>query len=422
MRAIAAWLVAAGVLPAAAAPPSTPPTIRVATFNASLNRDTEGGLRRAVSTPDDPQIRAVATIIRIVRPDILLLQEFDYDADGAALRDFQANYLSRADAGPAPIEFEFSYFAESNTGIPSGFDLDNDGKIGGGADALGFGAFPGQYGMVVLSRFPIDRERVRTFRTFLWRDMPGALLPDRPETPAPADWYSVEELAILPLSSKSHWDVPVRVGPVRSGGITLHLLASHPTPPAFDGPEDRNGLRNHDEIRFWKDYLSGGRDARHIRDDAGKRGGFAGQAFIIMGDLNSDPLDGDSRHEAIRALIAHPRVSGGHVPVSAGAFEASNIQGGANLGHRGRDSDTADFNDRVAGNLRVDYLLPSANLTVCAQGVFWPASDDAHARLVWGSPPPSSDHRLVWMDITAGADRGPPGSDPTASGPSPSPR
>ena len=107
--------------------------------------------------------------------------------------------------------------------------------------------------MVLLSRFPIDRARARTFGKFLWRDVPAALLPDDPQTPAPADWYSAQELAVLPLSSKNHWDVPVRIGK-----RTLHLLISHPTPPAFDGPEDRNGKRNHDEIRFWRDYLTAG--------------------------------------------------------------------------------------------------------------------------------------------------------------------
>ena len=35
---------------------------------------------------------------------------------------------------------------------------------------------------------------------------------------------------------------------------TVHFLVSHPTPPVFDGPEDRNGPRNYDEIRFWADY------------------------------------------------------------------------------------------------------------------------------------------------------------------------
>src|SRR3546814_10697303 len=99
--------------------------------------------------------------------------------------------------------------------------------------------------MAILSKHPIQTDQVRTFQHFLWRDMPGALLPDDPDTAAPADWYSPEELAVLPLSSKSHRDVPVRVG-----GHTVHVLASHPTPPTFDGAEDRNGRRNPDEIRF----------------------------------------------------------------------------------------------------------------------------------------------------------------------------
>ena len=169
---------------------ATPALVRIATFNASLNRAAAGALLRDLSTPDDAQVRAVAEIIQRVRPDILLLQEFDYDAAGASLAAFQANYLGRSQNGQPPIRYEYTFFTASNTGIPSGFDLDNDGRVGGGGDALGFGEFPGQYAMVLLSRFPIDRARARTFGKFLWRDMPAALLPDDPQTPAPADWYS----------------------------------------------------------------------------------------------------------------------------------------------------------------------------------------------------------------------------------------
>jgi hypothetical protein len=407
VRGVLAFLIlaAVGFLPAAAADRPAA-TVRIATFNSSLNRGSEGALQRDLATPDNAQARAVAEIIQRMRPDILLLQEFDFDAQGTALRDFQANYLARPQQGQAAIEFGHSFLAESNTGVPSGFDLDHDGKVAGGGDALGFGEFPGQYAMVVLSRFPIDTAHVRTFRKFLWRDMPGALLPQ--------GWYSAEQLAVLPLSSKSHWDVPVRIG-----RVTLHLLASHPTPPAFDGPEDRNGRRNHDEIRFWNDYL-GSASSRYIRDDAGMRGGFRGKNFIVMGDQNSDPVDGGSISDAIRALLGNPRVNSQFVPQSAGALEAGVAQAGANLAQQGDARfDTADFNDRVAGNLRVDYLLPSKGMRACAGGVFWPAKADAGAALVWGDrPPPSSDHRLVWLDITADGVRCPQGSDPTASVPS----
>jgi hypothetical protein len=226
--------------------------------------------------------------------------------------------------------------------------------------------------------------------------MPDALLPDDPATPAPGDWYSAAALAVLPLSSKSHWDVPLRVG-----GATLHLLISHPTPPSFDGPEDRNGRRNHDEIRFWSDYLRG---AKYIRDDGGRAGGLRGDQFVIMGDQNSDPLDGGSIHGAIDALLHDARIDHSLVPGSAGAIEGAAGQGGANATQRGDPRfDTADFGDRGAGNLRVDYLLPSKRIRVCGGGVFWPSKADPAARLVWGDdPPPSSDHRLVWLDVSVG--------------------
>ncbi len=132
--------------------------------------------------------------------------------------------------------------------------------------------------------------------------MPGARLPDDPETAAPADWYSPEELDHLRLSSKSHWDVPID-----TGRRTVHFLVSHPTPPTFDGPEDRNGLRNADEIRFWADYVSGGRRSRYVYDDQGGRGGLSPSArFVIAGDQNSDPNDGDSVPGAVQQLLDHP--------------------------------------------------------------------------------------------------------------------
>src|SRR5690606_16759185 len=200
-------------------------------------------------------------------------------------------------------------------------------------------------------------DRVRTFRRFLWKDMPGAFLP---VGPAGAAWFSPDALNVVRLSSKSHWDLPVRIG-----RRTVHVLASHPTPPSFDGPERRNARRNHDEIRFWADYLTGGRAARYIYDDAGRRGGLrAGALFVLLGDLNADPYDGTSVDGAIRQLLDHPRVDASYVPSSEGAVEASRLQGGVNAGHRGDPAhDTADFADQPPdgpGNLRVDYVLPAA--------------------------------------------------------------
>ena len=115
VRSVLALLIvaAAGFLPAAAAERPAG-LIRIATFNCSLNRASLGALRRDLSTPDDAQVRAVAEIIQRVRPDILLLQEFDYDAAGASLAAFQANYLGRSQNGQQPIHYEYTFFTESN--------------------------------------------------------------------------------------------------------------------------------------------------------------------------------------------------------------------------------------------------------------------------------------------------------------------
>jgi hypothetical protein len=389
---------------AALAPPDAPPIeaaddqiragLRVATFNASLHRPAPGRLATDLAGPGDPQARAVAEIVQRVRPELLLLCEFDQDAEAARL--FQENYLGVGQNDAAPIEYAHVLVPPSNTGVASGLDLDRDGAADGPGDAYGVGSFPGQYGMLLLARHPILHERVRSFQRFRWCDMPGALLPDDPTTPAPGDWYGPEALEVVRLSSKNHCDVPVEVN-----GRVIHLLISHPTPPVFDGPEDRNGRRNHDEIRLWADYIDPVRGA-YLGDDGGRRGGIEpGARFVILGDLNADPCDGESVPGAAGQLLGHPLIGATHAPAGPGGRAWAAIQGGANAAHRGPpERDTADFRDRPGpGNLRVDYVLPSSNLRVLAAGVFWPGPGDGLARRGGGAALAASDHRLVWMDL-----------------------
>jgi len=399
LAALTAAALSAVVVPAAQAAPQqagTPAhtksveqeTVRIATYNASLNRSAAGELLSDLSTPENQQARNIAEVIQRNDPDILLLNEFDYVEDYAAVDLFRQNYLQVSQNGQDPVEYPYAYTAPSNTGIDTGVDLNNDGVLGTGDDTFGFGLFPGQYGMVVLSKYPIDTASVRTFQNFLWKDMPGNLMP--------TDYYSAEAQELLRLSSKSHWDVPVKVG-----NKTVHVLASHPTPPSFDGPEDKNGKRNFDEIRFWADYVAGGPQASYIYDDGGDRGGLKpGSRFVVMGDQNSDPRDGDSWPGAIDQLLGHPRIQD-PLPASAGAVEAAALQGGANISHLNDPRfDTADFNDNPApGNLRADYVLPSRNLLVRAAGVYWPKRGEPGSELTGEFPFPTSDHRLVWTDV-----------------------
>ncbi|MGI9606033.1 MAG: endonuclease/exonuclease/phosphatase family protein [Acidimicrobiales bacterium] len=374
--------------------------VRFATFNASLNRGIAGALATELSAPGSAQPDVIAEIIQRTRPEVLLINEFDFDAGNVALDGFQANYLGVPHGDADPIDYPYRYTAPSNTGIFSGFDLDNSGGAGDFApnDSFGFGFFPGQFGMAVYSMHPIDFDEIRTFQNFLWKDMPGALLPDDPAFPGPADWYSPAELDVFRLSSKSHWDVPIEID-----GETVHFLVSHPTPPVFDGPEDRNGTRNHDEIRFWADYVHPGRSG-YIYDDDGDDGGLDGDdLFVIAGDQNSDPFDGDSIPGAIQQLLESPKVNTKVTPSSPGGPEQAALQGDNNLVHLSDPAfDTADFGEAIfggPGNLRVDYVLPRKNMKISDAGVFWPLSSDPDFGLVGTFPFPSSDHRLVWIDV-----------------------
>ena len=121
---------------------------------------------------------------------------------------------------------------------------------------------------------------------------------------------------------------------------------------------------------------------------------------MVVGDLNADPNDGDGANGTIVDLLSHARVGQGDAPGSEGAVEQSVLQGGINAWHVGDPaSDTADWSDNAVGNVRVDYVLPSADLEVDRSGVFWPKEDEVGFEWVGRSPFPVSDHRLVWVTM-----------------------
>ncbi|MDP2867181.1 endonuclease/exonuclease/phosphatase family protein [Methyloversatilis sp.] len=418
-------------------------TVRFATFNASLNRDAAGQLLSDLANPGAVgvsatvanrirQARNVAEIAQRVQADVLLVNEFDFDLNGTptassvpmglgysseGARLFQQNFLSVGQGNAvrgltSGIEYAHRYTPNTNTGLASGFDLNNNGAIGGGDDAFGFGNYGGQFGFTIYSKYEIVG--VRSFQNFLWKDMPGNLLTNDPSAGANnlSAFYSADEINALRLSSKNHVDVTVRIN-----GQDVHFLTAHPTPPTFDGAEDRNGKRNHDEIRFWSDYVNG---AGYIYDDQGGNGGLAaGAKFVIAGDYNADPFDGDSYQGAINQLLGDPLVNTSLTPASAGGTAAATYpsnNGTANQSHAGDPQyDTADFSDSAPGNLRVDYVLPSANLEMTDAGIFWPVDPDTSVPNTTGdlfdlvgtfrdpnlyANLASSDHKAVWVDVT----------------------
>ncbi len=374
LNVVEAAALAAGLLAAAgslAAAPAAAETVRVATYNVELARRGPGLLLRDILR-GDPQVEAVAAVVGHVNPDILLLIGVDWDLGGHAL-DALAAELAEAGA-----EYPHRFSARPNAGLASGLDLDGNGYLGDARDAQGYGRFTGDGGMALLSRFPIDTGGVRDFTGLLWRDLPGAELPRRDGAAFPSDAAQAAQR----LSSSAHWDVPV----VLPSGREIRIWSFHATPPVFDGPEDANGLRNRDEAALWLRYLDG---ALGPRPEA---------PFVLMGDFNLDPLDGDGRPDALEALqhrLQDP------LPASAGAVAAATAQGGANAGQRGDPAlDTADWNDDTTGNLRVDYILPSPDWRVRDAGVFWPPPHDPLAALLSSNDTEASRHRLVWVDLS----------------------
>ncbi|HMB90751.1 MAG TPA: hypothetical protein VKP65_07880, partial [Rhodothermales bacterium] len=58
--------------------------VRFATFNASLNRFDTGDLVTELAAPGSSQPNVIAEIVQRVNPDVLLINEFDFDAAGQA--------------------------------------------------------------------------------------------------------------------------------------------------------------------------------------------------------------------------------------------------------------------------------------------------------------------------------------------------
>jgi endonuclease/exonuclease/phosphatase family metal-dependent hydrolase len=357
-------------------------------------RDTDGQLVRDLEGGGNDQARKIAEVIQRVRPDILLVNEFDYDASHRAAELFRTKYLAVGQNGCEPIQYDYFFTGPVNTGKPSGRDLNHNGKRGEPDDAIGFGKHEGEYGMLVVSRFPIDRDRVRTFQKFLWRDVPGALLPTDPNTNNP--YYDADDLAVLRLSSKSHWDVPIQV-PARGKeqSYVVHLLASHPTPPVFDGREDRNGHRNHDEIRLFADYVNPEKGG-YLVDDAGLRAPLAANAlFVIVGDLNCDPVDGEGMRTTMDQLLKNPRVNASFIPTSGGGPLVVKEHADQFTKHTGDPSRvTADFTPEHHACLRIDYVLPSREFEIVKGGIFWPVPGSPGADAI-----SATDHHSVWLDI-----------------------
>lgn len=304
--------------------------MRFATFNTGLARKGPGLLLRDILR-QEPDTEGIAHTIAAAQADVIALQDVDYDHGLQALKALRDRI---SDAG---WDYPYLFALRPNTGWQTGLDLDGDGRRGRGRDAQGYGRFAGQGGMALLSRWPIETAAVQEYSQLLWAEAPGA------EGTLRQDVLPTHLRQVQRLSSVGHWGVPVRFP---QG--TVQTLMFHASPPVFDGPEDRNGYRNADELRLWLAYLSG------------SLGPFP-DTFVLLGDANNDPHLGEGHKAPLLGLLSHPLLQDPF---------------------RGKEAVTVTWKGLPA--MRVDYALPSVAFEVVDQGVM--ATD-------------ASRHHLVWVDV-----------------------
>ncbi len=290
---------------------------------------------RDIRREDDPQVAAVVDQIVAADADVIALQGIDYDLENRAL-----NALAEALKAKG-MGYSHTYTLPPNAGRKTDLDLDGDGKRGGPGDAQGYGRFYGQGSMALLSKYPFIANRAQDFTEMLWRDLPGATLPSVDGSPFP----SAAAHAAQRLFAHGAWVVPINHPKI--GHVSI--MTFHATPPVFDGPEDRNGLRNHDETMFWVHFLNG------------RVAGVPNTPFILLADANIDPDRGEGVREGIAKLLSHPRLQD---PLPG--------------------KPTVSFSQ--TGPLRIDYVLPSVDWQIVTATVM-------------PSDPDASRHSLVWVDL-----------------------
>ncbi|WP_244531701.1 endonuclease/exonuclease/phosphatase family protein [Halogranum amylolyticum] len=343
-----------------------------------------------VQTTGDEQATAAARVIQEVRPDVLVVNELTNNLQEGTATDrpnvdaFVDNYLSVPQReGLQGIDYPYTLQPDSNTGVlpETDYDFNKDGTAGERpGDAYGFGFYPGQYAFAILSRYPIERDGIRSFQEFNWADMPDSRIPlagddDVQTEPSDAMYLTEDEADVYRLSSKTHIDVPVEID-----GTTVHGLFAHPTPPVFDGVNNFNGRWNADEIRFFADYVAG---AEYIYDDSGVAGGLDDDAsYVLLGDMNAGPEADRPLDPATTYLLENDDFDTRRLPTSPGGAQ------------RGNPEATATF----GGGSQVDWVLPSPELSLRASSVVWPGSD-ASKRGLGEDVRTASDHRLVWADV-----------------------
>lgn len=294
---------------------------------------------RDLAKGKDAQIKAVTALIQHAQPDILLLTKVDVDAGGHTLTALKQAF-----------GYPHGFTAMPNASLYAPADMDGDGYTDPRGERMAWTRFSGEGTMVLLSRVPLDIENMWMANALLWKNLPDAQLPRNPDDTA---YFSETALDHLKLVSQGLWVIPTEAA-------TLILFQN--ISPVFDGVEDRNGLRNRDQLRLLEQVL----DSRHTP--------LPSKPFVLMGNTNLDPHAGEGDRQAIAKFLARPDLQD---PIPR-----------APSGH----PQTAFW--EKPGPMRVSYILPSRDWQITDHGVLSPENGPLRK-----TAEKASRHRLVWMDL-----------------------
>jgi hypothetical protein len=238
----------------------------------------------------------------------------------------------------------------------------------------GWGEFEGRFNTAVISRFPILRDQARIVTDVAWEDLPDnkiALMKQQTNIDVPAGF---------PLFEKGLHVVPVQIG-----AQVLHLVLLHTVSPAFD---PINPYRNYDELRGLKLFLDGQLPGVEPLPPEAK--------FIVIGDLNADPDDGDGLSGAIQQVLEHPSLVA-WMPEGAGT-KGNNGKYNTYLSGCGNDDGMIPPDPTLKFQMQLDYMLPSSTVGQPLGGeIFFP--DFETDKDAYDLACNASDHRLLSMEL-----------------------
>jgi hypothetical protein len=363
-----------------------PVRLRVAQFNLR-----EMSTDKLMSASDE-QATAAAEVAARFEPDILCINELQYDISGWPAQgmpgaapgspyggynvpgaDNAKRVAERVAAAGGP-SYEHTLLTAGNSGYYwEGNTLGFDWFI-----LRGWGEYPGRFNTAVLSKYPIVEDQVRIITNFAWEDLPDNKIAQMDSE------IGVQVPPGFPLFEKS-----LNVVPVQVGADVVHLVLLHPVSPAFD---PINPYRNYDELRALRLFLDG--------QLPGVEPLAVGAKFIVVGDLNADPDDGDSLPGAIQQVLEQPDLLA-VFPEGAGT-KGNNGQYNTYISGCGLDDGSVVTNPAARFQLQLDYLLPSATIgQPLESNNFFP--DIAQNQYDFALSCRASDHRFLSIDVEIGA-------------------